>query len=96
MSLHASAYGRLGQDPKTITTKAGKPMASASLACDVTPYGHDGDAVSVWVNVVAFGQVAEALQRHAKGDMLAVMGRLTKKAFVARDGTQRESWSLTA
>jgi single-stranded DNA-binding protein len=74
MSIHASIYGRLGQDPKPIAAKSGKPMASCSIACDVTPYGHGGDAVTTWINVVAFGQVAEALQRHGNGDMLAVMG----------------------
>lgn len=92
----ASLHGRLGQDPKALTTKKGKPMTVGSLAVDVTPYGHDGDPVTEWINLTAFGTVADDLARHEQGDMLGVMGRLTRRTWTDRDSNERQSWTLLA
>jgi single-strand DNA-binding protein len=92
----ASLHGRLGQDPKPLTTRKGKPMTVGSLAVDVTPYGHDGDPVTEWINVTTFGAVADDLARHARGDVIGVMGKLTRRAWTDRDGVERQSWTLLA
>ena len=89
--IQASLYGRLGRDPKAATTKTGKPMTSASLAVDV---GRDPGEETLWVSLLAFGVQADILERAQKGDMVAVMGRLTRGRYTAADGTERESWSL--
>ena len=75
--IHASCYGRLAKDPQPRTTANGKPMVTASLAVDVTP--NNGDVQeTLWVSVLAFGKQAEVLAKHAKGEMIAVTGRLTQ------------------
>ncbi|OWK19386.1 hypothetical protein AJ88_45705 [Mesorhizobium amorphae CCBAU 01583] len=50
--MQASAYGRLGQDPRSITTKSGKEMAVVTIAVAID----EPDAPPLWVGVVAFGR----------------------------------------
>ena len=52
-----SAYGRLGREPKPITTKTGKAMTVASLAVTV-PSREDGERVDAtqWVSATRLGQ----------------------------------------
>jgi single-strand DNA-binding protein len=94
MTMHASAYGRLGRDPKPINTQSGKPMASASIAVDMSTQ-RDPDATH-WLPLLAFGQQAEALLRHAQGDMLAVTGRLQRNTWTDKDGTHHIDLQLIA
>ncbi len=91
--IQSSFYGRLGRDPKPTTTQNGKPMTTASLAVDV---GREPGQETLWVTVMAFGLVAEALARHRQGDMIAAMGKLTRSHYTGQDGQARESWSLLA
>jgi len=91
--IQASLYGRLGRDPKPGTTKAGKPMATVSIAVDT---GQEPGTETLWVNVLCFGALAETLQRHRQGDMIATMGKLTRSRYTGQDGQERESWSLLA
>jgi len=91
--IRISAYGRLGQDPKPLTTTSGKPMARASIACDVTPY--NGEPDSEWFDVIAFGRTAEDLLRCTKGNLVAVSGSLVRTRWT-KDGTERTSWQITA
>ncbi|MFN4089346.1 MAG: single-stranded DNA-binding protein [Alphaproteobacteria bacterium] len=93
--IRASLYGRLGGDPVERTTSNGNTMVTASLAVDVARYG-SGDEDSEWFSVAAFGTVGEALKRHQKGDLIAVMGQVSRRRYVARDGTPREAWQVTA
>ena len=92
--IQASIYGRLGSDPIERETKNGSAMATSSLAVNAARHGDD--EATVWFSLAAFGKQAETLLRHSKGDLIAVMGDLHKTHFTGRDGTDRESWSLTA
>jgi single-strand DNA-binding protein len=92
MTMHASAYGRLGKDPKAINTQSGKPMASASIAVNVST-ARDSDATH-WLPVLAFGGQAEALLKHQQGDMLALTGRLQRNTWTDKDGTQHTDLQL--
>jgi single-strand DNA-binding protein len=92
--ITSSIYGRLGRDPKAMTTKTGKAMCTASIAVDVGR--EQGDGETLWITVMGFGQLAEALQRHQQGDMIAATGRLTRSRYTGTDGQERESWSLIA
>ena len=76
-------YGRLGRTPSLRTTAAGKAMVTGAMVVDL---GRDG-GMPEWFSLVAFGAIGEVLARHAKGDMVAVSGRLTKSAW--RAGTAR-------
>lgn len=91
--LQAMLYGRLGKDAQAIPTKSGNPMTAVNIAVDVSP--RDAEA-TVWVRVIAFGKVAEALARHSKGETLAAAGRLELTKWTADDGTERESWQMIA
>ncbi len=90
--IRASIYGRLGADPVERETRNGKAMVTASLA--VSAGRPDADQETQWFNLVAFGRAGEDLMRHQKGDLVACMGALTKNRYTARDGQERESWSL--
>ena len=93
--IQASIHGRIGQDPATSQTKTGKAMTRCSIAVDVT--GHNAtDEESVWVSVMCFGRPADDLARSRKGESLSAMGKLTRSRYIAKDGTERESWSLLA
>lgn len=91
----ASIYGRLGADPKPVTTKSGKPMARASLAVDCTGYNADQQETE-WFSILAFGRVAEDLLRCEKGTMVAVSGSVTRSRWTAKDGTEKTGWQITA
>jgi single-stranded DNA-binding protein len=91
--IQRSIYGRLGRDPKAGTTKTGKPMCTASVAVDV---GKEPGEETLWLTVLAFGHLAETLQRHQQGDMVGAIGRLTRSHYTATDGQERESWTLLA
>ena len=92
--IRASLYGRLGGDPVGRTTKNNRTMVTASLAVDVAGFGADENHTE-WIGLCAFGKRAEDLARHRQGDLLGVMGQLTKRKYEGRDGTERESWSAT-
>lgn len=91
--IQASIYGRLGRDPKPGTTQGGKAMCTASIAVDV---GKDPGTETLWVSIMCFGPLAEALGKHQQGDMIAAVGKLTRGRYIWQDGQERESWSLLA
>jgi single-strand DNA-binding protein len=91
MMIQASIYGRIGREPKAGTTKAGKPMTTATLAVEA---GKEGESETLWVNVLAFAENADKLVKHQSGDMVAVTGRLNRGKYTGRDGVERESWSM--
>ena len=91
--MHASAYGRLGQDPRTIETKTGKTMAVASLAVDIAREEETGP---LWLGIVAFERKATELMRHAKGECLSVYGRVQRNTYTTRDGAAREQLQIVA
>ena len=92
-----SVYGRLGREPRPITTKTGKAMTVASLAVTV-PSREDGETVDAtqWLSVTAFGRIADDLAALGKGDMVAVIGRAQLNRYQAQDGGAREDLGLVA
>jgi single-strand DNA-binding protein len=95
MSMHATVYGRAACEPRQHTTKTGKDMATCRLAVDATGYGAEVQQ-TLWVDVLAFGRNAEALSRVEKGQMVSAMGKVTLSHYTAKDGTDREQFSLLA
>jgi len=95
MSMTAVIYGRAAFDPREHQTKTGQPMTTCRLAVDVT--GRDSsDEQTIWIDVLGFGRAAEDLARVEKGSMVSAMGRATKGSYTAKDGTERENWTLLA
>lgn len=85
MTAHLAAYGRAGQDPRSIETKSGRAMAVCSMAVELS--ARDGESVTAWFDLVAFGRGAEELLRHSKGDPIGVNGRLQQNRYTKSDGT---------
>ena len=99
MSGHAevSAYGRLTGDPRAIETRTGNPMTVARLAVSLPcrENGEDGEATEFF-GLVAFGELAESLARHVKGDTVGAFGRVKINRYSNRDGEAREELSIMA
>ncbi len=91
--MHASAYGRLGQNPRSHETKTGKPMATCTLAVDIA---REEDAGPLWLGIVAFGGKAKDLIRHGKGELISVSGRVQRNTYTTRDGEAREQLQIVA
>ncbi len=96
MSAQLACHGRLGDDPKEITTSSGRPMAVCSLAVAIEERGTDDPPAPLWLNVIAFGRLATDLLRHHRGDLLSVAGRLQRSRWAGQDGAQRERLQVLA
>jgi single-stranded DNA-binding protein len=70
------------------------PVVTVSVAVNCARHGED--EITEWFSVAAVGKTGDALARHAKGDLVAIMGVLTRTSFTGRDGARRQGWSITA
>lgn len=87
-----SAYGRLGQDPRSIETKSGKPMCVTSMAVELQD--KDGESHTQWLNVVGFGKSADLLSKQKKGDLASISGRCQINRWTNGDGQEQEQLSV--
>ena len=87
-----SAHGRIARDPKNIETASGKSMASTSLAVslDLRTGGETQDGTQ-WLNLLAFGKVADLLLKHKQADMVNIAGNCQLMKYTTSDGTEREN-----
>lgn len=95
MAAQASIYGRVTNDPRLNTTSKGTAMFAAHVAVDVTGYGLE-EQQTWWVDIIAFGKLAESLQGVKKGDHLGAIGKVQCKPWIGPDGKERLSWSVLA
>lgn len=96
MTAQISAYGRLVADPQTRTTTNGNNMAMARLAVALPCHTAQNGEATYWLGVVAFGNQADALAKHVKGDMISVAGNMQLNQWKAQDGTQKEAPQVIA
>ncbi len=94
--IQASIYGRLGRQPENRQTKTGNAMTTCSIAVDATPSNHAGDQETIWFQVLAFGRAGETLDRHSKGDLVSLSGRITQSRWAGSDGDERVSMTIVA
>jgi len=82
--------GRLGRDPESHFTPTGKKVAHFSVAVSNQWDGRDGEMkeYTEWVNVEAWGRLAEVCQEYLrKGSLIYLEGRLkTNKYEVNGEG----------
>lgn len=90
--MQVAAYGRMGQEPRSIPTRSGKTMVTTSIAVNI----EDADAPPLWLGVVAFGAVAELLLKHDKGDLISVSGRCQRNSWTTNTGEKREQLQIVA
>ena len=96
MTAQIAAHGRLGRDPRPVETSSGKAMTVASLAVTVEARdGGESSEATQWINLMAFGRVADELARHGKGELVSVAGRLQLSRYTNREtGEAREGWQV--
>ena len=64
---------------------------AVSLPCREN--GEDGEAAAFF-GLVAFGELAESLARHLKGDTVGAFGRVKINRYTNRDGEAREEMQI--
>ena len=87
-----SARGRLARDPKPVNTHSGKPMTTATVAVSLA-LRTGGETVdgTQWLNLLAFGKVADLLLKHKQANMVSVSGNCQLTKYTTSDGTEREN-----
>ena len=93
--MQLSCYGRLARDPKPVNTHSGKPMTTATLAVslDLREDGETKDG-TMWLQVIAFGKLAEILERQKQGEMINVAGNCQLSKYTTNEGEVRENVTI--
>jgi single-stranded DNA-binding protein len=94
MTAQLSAHGRLTSDPGSKQTQSGKPMSWARMVANLPNKDSDNGESPLWLGLLAFGRVAEQLQRHSKGDMVSVSGTLQASSYTNQQGEQVDGFTL--
>jgi len=87
--MQVACYGRLVSDPRSITTKSGKPMTVGRLVANLQTRNADGEA-GFFLGIVAFGGLAERLAGLQKGAMVSVIGRCQLNRWESDQGPREE------
>jgi len=82
--------GRLGKDPETRFTPTGKNVTSFSLAVSQRrKVGGESKEFTEWVNIEAWGRLAEVCQKYLKKGSLAYLeGRLKTEKYEDKGETK--------
>lgn len=84
--------GNIAKDPIIRVTKTGKPVASFSVAVNRRITKQNGDTLELtdWVNVTAWGKLAEAVGNElTKGSYVFIEGRYSTRSYDTPDGQRR-------
>ncbi len=86
--------GNVGRDPEERMLPSGDQVTDVSVA--TTERRKDGD-VTTWFRVSLFGKAAETAGQYLrKGSYVYVEGMLALRAYIGRDGQQRQSLEVRA
>lgn len=89
---HCTFIGRLGRDPDIRYTGGGSAVANFSIAVGEKYKDKGGDWVETteWVNLVAFGKLAEIIEQHlSKGSRIYASGRFKTRKWQDKSGNDR-------
>lgn len=85
--ITVTVSGRLGDDPRTFTTRDGTDGVELRLACDLPSRGSGRDNITRWVKVTAYGLLASrTAESVGKGDRVTVVA----------DDLIAEAWAATS
>ena len=90
---YALVEGKLGKDPVVRTTNTGKMVASFSVA--TTEKVGDKEQTE-WLNIVAWGKLAERCDALQKGSTVFVQGRIATRSWEGNDGVKRYITEIVA
>ena len=91
--------GFLGKDPVIRATQTGRAMANMSVAVNRTYTDARGNRQELtdWVEVVAWGNLAEEVYNHLKkGSYVYIEGRYSTGSYIGKDGTRKYSTKVMA
>ena len=95
--ISITVTGRLGDDPRTFSTRDGTDGVELRLALDLPARG-TGDGITRWVKVTAFGMLATRTAESVhKGDRVTVLADdFVAEAWTATGGAPRAGGPLGA
>lgn len=89
--------GNLVADPAQVTTANGKTFTKFRIAVNRRFTGANGEKVTDFFQITAFGKVGENCQKYlAKGRKAAVVGELQARTYEDGDGKTRMSLDVAA
>jgi len=89
--------GRLGQDPEILNFDDGNKMAKFSMATDDSYKDKTGQKVerTQWHNVIVRGGLVQIVESYvAKGQEIAVEGKLTNRSWEDKEGNKRSTTEI--
>jgi single-strand DNA-binding protein len=92
---------RAVDDPELRFTPSGQAVANLRIVANSRKKNKDTgeweDDKVVWLNLTAWGQMAENVAESVtKGTLITVKGRLETRAYETREGEKRQSFDVTA
>ena len=95
----AVVMGNTGKDPVLRDIGGGNRAAQFSVATTENVKDNEGEwhQRTEWHNVVAFGKLADAVEKHVrKGTSVLVEGKLRTRVWVDQHGNRRNSTEIVA
>ena len=83
---NVTLIGNLGKPAEIVETKAGT-VAKFSLA--IYRNGKGDEAVTDWINIVAWHDLARGMAEIEKGSRLIITGSIQTRSYEVEDGTRR-------
>ena len=94
---HTVIIGNLTGDPESRTTQSGVNLCTFTVAVNRRQTANAGQPEADFFRVTAWRQLADICQKYlAKGRKVAVAGKVSANAFIARDGNPRAALELQA
>ena len=92
--------GNMGRRAELKETGSGSKVANFSLATSrswKSPGSEEWQEETTWHNCVAFGRLAERIARDGdKGAPVVLHGRIQKRKYTGKDGTEKEAVEVVA
>lgn len=95
----ATLIGRIGKDPEIRFTNGGQAIANFSVATDESYKNRDGEKVkkTEWHRVVAWGKLAEVIQKYfVKGSLVVVGGKIQTREWEDKTGNKNRTTEIVA
>lgn len=89
--------GRVGTDPEMRYTPSGTAITRLRLATDRPSKDGEGEKVTDWHTIIAWGKLAEAVDSYVqKGTRIYVSGRLQHHSYEDSEGQKRNQTEVHA
>ena len=94
---NVSLIGRLTADPELRRTQSDLAMTRFSIAVDRSYTKQGEERQADFINVVAWRQTAEFICKYfAKGQRIALTGRIQTGSYTDKDGNKRSTFDVVA